>query len=442
MINYYKLLYFLMAVVGYSCSGSGFLSKKRSPHQQYENRIKEAGLDKTSLGRKWLIAADESLIKPVIITIPYSESGYFSAEKPTAIGLRFALTRGEKIKINLDERPAGSIRLFVDLFRSSTDNTKSEFLAAADTLKTEIEYEVNRTGEYLLRIQPELLASGEYLLSISAGPSLAFPVPKGDIRSIWGDPRDAGGRTHEGVDIFAPKKTPALAAADGRISRVNENRLGGKVVWLNVADKDYTLYYAHLDSQLVSDGQRVRKGDTVGLIGNTGNARTTPAHLHFGIYSFNGAIDPFPFVNPIARLPLQITASTKLVGWPARTTSSAKFFTSPHGKAAAIPLERFAFLEVIAATSGWYRVKSPDGSIGYVQPNEVVPIQNQVDLLTTKSEQSLFDNPDIGAARKSTLSKGEKVELLAVYGTFYFVEDGKRNRGWIINENKARQTGL
>jgi murein DD-endopeptidase MepM/ murein hydrolase activator NlpD len=67
-----------------------------------------------------------------------------------------------------------------------------------------------------------------------------------------------------------------IAAANGRISSVTENNLGGKVMFMRPAGKDFTLYYAHLDEQLVSEGQDVRTGDTIGLVGNTGNARTTP----------------------------------------------------------------------------------------------------------------------------------------------------------------------
>ena len=48
---------------------------------------------------------------------------------------------------------------------------------------------------------------------------------------------------------------------------------------------------------MVSGGNRVRVGDTLGFVGNTGNAKTTPPHLHFGIYTRGGAIDPLPFVK-------------------------------------------------------------------------------------------------------------------------------------------------
>lgn len=47
----------------------------------------------------------------------------------------------------------------------------------------------------------------------------------------------------------------------------------------------------------MQEGQQVKKGDVVGLVGNTGNAKYTPSHLHFGVYTFSGAINPLPFVN-------------------------------------------------------------------------------------------------------------------------------------------------
>jgi murein DD-endopeptidase MepM/ murein hydrolase activator NlpD len=78
---------------------------------------------------------------------------------------------------------------------------------------------------------------------------------------------------------------------------VTTNRLGGNVVWVWDAERGQALYYAHLDRQDVSAGSRVHAGDVLGRVGNTGNARTTPPHLHFGIYRpIEGAIDPLPFI--------------------------------------------------------------------------------------------------------------------------------------------------
>jgi peptidoglycan LD-endopeptidase LytH len=117
------------------------------------------------------------------------------------------------------------------------------------------------------------------------------------VGSRFGDPRDGGSRDHQGVDIFAPRGTPVLAAADGWVTGATENRLGGKVVWVWNPASGEALYYAHLDRQEVSPGARVRAGDVIGRVGNTGNARGTPPHLHFGIYEpGQGAVDPLPFI--------------------------------------------------------------------------------------------------------------------------------------------------
>src|SRR5690606_5480939 len=77
---------------------------------------------------------------------------------------------------------------------------------------------------------------------------------------------------------------PVLAATDGVILSVRHTPIGGKVIWMRPDGEDVELYYAHLDRQDVRPGERVRAGDQIGLVGNTGNARGTSPHLHFGVY--------------------------------------------------------------------------------------------------------------------------------------------------------------
>lgn len=121
---------------------------------------------------------------------------------------------------------------------------------------------------------------------------MACPVgaPNGFIDS-WGFPR-SGGRLHQGVDIFAARGTPLYAATEGIIQRLTNDRLGGLAVHL-LDDAGHRYYYAHLDGFAVTAGQRVRAGDVIGVVGNTGNARTTPPHLHWQYHPENG-----PPVNP------------------------------------------------------------------------------------------------------------------------------------------------
>ena len=118
-----------------------------------------------------------------------------------------------------------------------------------------------------------------------------------DVTDTWGAPR-SGGRKHEGQDIFAKRGTPIRAVVDGYVTRVGNHGLGGKQVYVTGAGgRQY--YYAHLDDFAeVSYGDKVTTDSILGYVGNTGNAINTPPHLHFGVYTDSGAINPMPmFIN-------------------------------------------------------------------------------------------------------------------------------------------------
>lgn len=132
-----------------------------------------------------------------------------------------------------------------------------------------------------------------------------LPVPVAgiqprDLRDTWGAPR-SGGRRHEGIDIFAPKGTAILSATSGLIWKIGQNRLGGNVVWVLGPGGEWH-YYAHLDRfAALGAGDEVAPGTVLGYVGTSGNARGTPAHLHYGIYGPNGARNPFPRLAPKIR---------------------------------------------------------------------------------------------------------------------------------------------
>lgn len=129
--------------------------------------------------------------------------------------------------------------------------------------------------------------------------NLTMPVAGVSVRRVadtW-HARRGRARRHEGQDIFAPRGTPVVAAASGVIVHVGENRLGGHTVSVLGAG-GRTYYYAHLDRYVAADhiGADVGRGTVIGYVGNTGNARTTPPHLHFGVYTASGPIDPLPLL--------------------------------------------------------------------------------------------------------------------------------------------------
>ena len=122
-------------------------------------------------------------------------------------------------------------------------------------------------------------------------------VTRRNIADTWGAPRGVG-RRHEGQDIFAPKGTPILSATNGYIYKIGENNLGGQTVSV-IGSGGRVYYYAHLDSYApgLEVGDRVSKRTVLGYVGTTGNAQGTPPHLHFGVYTFTGAINPLPLLT-------------------------------------------------------------------------------------------------------------------------------------------------
>lgn len=154
-------------------------------------------------------------------------------------------------------------------------------------------------------VQPAL-ERAIYMARLAAMPAPAsLPVPVAGVspsalRDTW-DAARSGGRKHQGIDIFAPRGREVVSASEGIVSRVGTNKLGGQVVWVMGPGRQMH-YYAHLDRYgSIEPGDRVAPGTVLGYVGNTGNARGTPPHLHYGIYTAGGAINPYPLLTaPIA----------------------------------------------------------------------------------------------------------------------------------------------
>jgi murein DD-endopeptidase MepM/ murein hydrolase activator NlpD len=116
------------------------------------------------------------------------------------------------------------------------------------------------------------------------------------IANTWHAPRD-GGREHAGQDIFARRGTPVYSATGGYVWRVSESLRGGKTVSiLGAGGRSY--YYAHLDKHAegLTEGAEVTTETLLGYVGTTGNAKGTPPHLHFSVYTATGAINPLPML--------------------------------------------------------------------------------------------------------------------------------------------------
>jgi len=347
--NLFLLCAAIPAFISCNSTVNRIFGTKKTPHEAYADKV-----ENNPAGKQWLDVSKNVLETPQVIKLPHSLLGYFPAGKPRALALQFTAKRGERINFDLVKSTGAAYVMYADVYK--LDQTGVVHLLSADTANPLFAFDAEETAEYILRLQPELDHSAEYRLSVSVLPSLGFPVAgtKARVGSVWGDSRDGGKRSHEGIDIFAAKLTPAIAAADGYISRVNDGGLGGKTINLKVADRNISLYYAHLDKQLVEEGQQVRKGDTLGLVGNTGNAKTTPPHLHFGIYAYGGPIDPLPFVNktvktapaPVAKKLNQQLSLVKAIKTKANETVNANTLLTP-----------------LALTADGYIAELPDGTI-------------------------------------------------------------------------------
>ena len=426
-----------------SCSGKQTLRgvfQKQTAHEKYEQSLRAANLQNTGLGRDWIEASRNALRDSISISkLPFKETGYFKSNQPMATGYRFKAPRGQVVDIAVETKARQSANIFLDLYELPDDPTRDpKHVASADSASSRLEYKIDNDRTHLLRLQPELLRSGQYTLTILSRPSLAFPVQGKDskaILSVFGVDRDGGARRHEGIDIFASRGTPVVAATEGRVTRVNVTPRGGKVVWLSDTRNRQNLYYAHLDSQLVEAGQHVMPGDTLGLVGNTGNAITTAPHLHFGIYKFGeGAINPYMHVYQPATTPPPIKANlTQLGNWGRISAANVNFRISPDTKAQVLySLPRHTPLLVFGGTGNWYRVRTPDGVYGYVAANLLEPLDKPIRYEEMQPRWTLLEEANLAAAPLDTSTLRNRVPVFGTYKSYLLVQNEAGDLGWLL----------
>jgi len=142
-------------------------------------------------------------------------------------------------------------------------------------------------------------------LNALRGRALGFPVSGYDrhqLRDNFAEMR--GARVHEAIDMLAARGTPVLAVDDGPVAKLFNSKAGGLTVYQFDRDGTYCYYYAHLDRYAdgLKDGQGLKRGETIGYVGTTGNAPPNVPHLHFTIFKLGPekhwwegvAINPFP----------------------------------------------------------------------------------------------------------------------------------------------------
>ncbi len=412
-----------------SCTNGTFsFITKPSPHNAYSQKLSQSGISETLAGKEWLTVAQDVLKNPQAGSIPFNTKGMIRSKEVRALAWQFDAARGATITVKVHWQNQGQGEIFVDLFFMED---KEKALLSTSTNDSTIQFEFKKTGTYIIRLQPELFAEGVFELIIKRKPTYAvFPVyGKGSkaVQSFWGAVRGGGSRKHEGIDIFARKGTPVVSPASGVVSSVRNQGLGGKQVWLRDTERGYSLYFAHLDSQAVSFGQVVKPGDTLGFVGNTGNARFTPPHLHFGIYS-GGAFDPFPLVENQFDEPksskLPIDKPVYVVNAP-----KANFRTGPGTYFPVITdFAKTTPLFLLSAIDDWYHAQTPNQLRGYIHSSLLSPpspaSSGADSLIAYFSPNAREGSMKIGANDFRILGRFNEFELItASLQNFYYIRN-------------------
>ncbi|WP_082830785.1 M23 family metallopeptidase [Cochleicola gelatinilyticus] len=321
-----------------------------------------------SLFLLWETRFEEAKKDSLQVLLPYAESGIFSEKILFPYSYDLQLREGERLVVEI-EKPLDSTQVFIDLFKKSQDTVAPlKLIKSSEIDIPHLSEAITEYGWYKVIIQSGIGERIPFKLKIYTQPTYGFPVSGAgnkNIQSFWADPRDGGSRSHEGVDIFAKRGTPVVAITDGRVSSTGDRGLGGKQVWLRDGLFGKTMYYAHLDSIATTTGKRVKQGDTLGFVGNTGNARTTAPHLHFGIYkTASGAINPLPYIKR-TDLPEISWENTMIKGSVKRNTTLQKAPIS--GFETIATLKKGDTVAVLGKHEAWLHVRTKDLIKGFIQ---------------------------------------------------------------------------
>ena len=404
-------------------------------HVQYINALNKLDLSDTALGQDWIDAAEEALSKPMRIESPYVEHIYFSPTEANSVGYLISLKKGQKINIEVSLESNDRMKSFLDIYRvEDATNGTFEKIASSENQETSMDIESRIDTDYIIRFQTELLRGGNFKITVQKSPSLDFPVSgknNAAIGSLFGVPRDGGRRKHHGIDIFAKRHTPIIAPTDGYIRFAGETGLGGTVIWMRDQNRRQTLYFAHLQKLLVQEGQNVAKGDTIGTVGNTGNARTTPPHLHFGIYQ-NGPIDPYHHVAITKTKLKRQFADKSIVNQTMRTNKKSTLRLNGTGtKEESISLQKHQILEVLGATSSYFRVQLPNESVGYISFKDIESVEDEVNNIVSEASYALLDSPSDDAHSIKMVAANNQLTVLGSDNEYKLVKSNAGLMGWI-----------
>ena len=175
----------------------------------------------------------------------------------------------------------------------------------------------------------------------------------------------------------------------------------------------------------------------LGTVGNTGNARTTVPHLHFGIYHRReGPIDPMPFVHEPPAAPAPPVADTSALGtWRRIEGPSIPLSTSPVNRAAVVAeLPRHTVVRVQGVTASWYRVRLPDDRAGFVPAARTRAADEPLRSERRAVASPIRDRPTPAAAALGYLDPDQPVPVLGRFNDYLLVRVATGKTGWLASE--------
>ncbi|MEM9533666.1 MAG: M23 family metallopeptidase [Pseudomonadota bacterium] len=389
-----------------------------------------------ALATQWEARGDAALAAPLAVDLPYLEFQSLGPGHNTAAAWSFELDVYDVLELEARRGAGARGAMIVDVLRRVDEGWMP--VLSLPPNQTTARYRPDAAGEFAVRAQPTLDSAGKLALALKRDTVLQFPVQtdsKKSVLSFFGAARDAGRRQHHGIDIFAARGTPVLAALDGLVSRVAESPKGGLHIWQRSAEG--SLYYAHLDSVVVEAGDLVTRGQVIGGVGNTGNARTTYPHLHFGVYQrWHGPVDPLPLTGR-ARIPdpwpEDLAATPR---WLASQTEALTVRAAPKRAGGAIgQLENGELVSVRARSGSWVRVVTGAGAHGFVAARYLGPPQRTAQQ--TDAESALHLEPVLDSPELTRLRRGTTVTGKGRFGEYLWVETDAGVEGWLRPQPEA-----
>jgi hypothetical protein len=177
----------------------------------------------------------------------------------------------------------------------------------------------------------------------------------------------------------------------------------------------------------------VRPGDTLGFVGNTGNARTTPPHLHFGIYMRGlGPVDPhFHLYDPPQDADAFAGDTTLVGGWARIGNADATIRARPGVNAPVVAVvPGLTPVALVAGSGRWYRARLPDGREGYVAVRDT-EVLAPLETTTVVTGSLLRALPQPTGAAIDSVADGETVPVLGRFGEYALVQRAAGPPGWL-----------